>query len=160
MWHRIPIWMKLWMQISLSIYQRKRRCSFFFKDTNYKSAGLCEWDEPDGGMFLWLKVKNKPTPDLDGRLQSLKKLTSGKYFMVRPDSTYIRICFSEGTAEELENVSPRTPLYCTKTLSIVKTNARILLTMSIYLWLWRLWIMTEQHKKVGYPSSHNVLINV
>ncbi|KAK3098219.1 hypothetical protein FSP39_017347 [Pinctada imbricata] len=73
--------------------------------------GLCEWENPDSGLFLWLKLKQKlniPPEQIDPEI-----FTSGKYFFPDTqddvDSEYIRVCFSSATADHMEEHLQKNP---------------------------------------------------
>ncbi|XP_047497978.1 kynurenine/alpha-aminoadipate aminotransferase, mitochondrial-like [Penaeus chinensis] len=70
-------------------------------------TGLCEWNVPEGGMFLWLKV-----PGIKGTQGMLARCCADKNLLLAPGNgfttnpklpcQYMRACYSTATLEQMD----------------------------------------------------------
>ncbi|XP_037787141.1 kynurenine/alpha-aminoadipate aminotransferase, mitochondrial-like [Penaeus monodon] len=70
-------------------------------------TGLCEWNKPEGGMFLWLKIPGiKDTQDMLTECCAAKNLllVPGNGFTTNPElpCQYVRACYSAATPEQMD----------------------------------------------------------
>ncbi|XP_027207401.1 kynurenine/alpha-aminoadipate aminotransferase, mitochondrial [Penaeus vannamei] len=70
-------------------------------------TGLCEWNVPDGGMFLWLKVPGiKDTRALSSECSSANNLllVPGNGFTSNPElpCQYLKACYSSASPEQMD----------------------------------------------------------
>ncbi|XP_068241237.1 kynurenine/alpha-aminoadipate aminotransferase, mitochondrial-like isoform X2 [Palaemon carinicauda] len=88
---------------------------------------LCEWTVPDGGLFIWMKVKNVPDVwDMIMKRAAAKKvvMVPGNAFM--PDSSmpcpYIRVAFSHNPTEKINEAFRRFAEMIREEISINKST--------------------------------------
>lgn len=91
----------------------KSACEVFKKQKNLMIhyakkylTGLMEWDEPSGGMFMWMKLKNLENSYTvcDKAIEKGALFAAGGIFKYdNSPSPYIRISFSMGTEDDFDN---------------------------------------------------------
>lgn len=71
-------------------------------------SDVAEWNEPAGGLFMWIKLKVKDSMPLINKAIKDKNVFAvpGGYFMLdaKAPCPYIRIAFSTSNPEELNRV--------------------------------------------------------
>jgi kynurenine/2-aminoadipate aminotransferase len=84
----------------------KDRCEFFIKCLEKHLTGKAEWNKPDSGMFVWIKLLGiDDSFDLISKKAKDAKvlLVPGQEFYgVDQKSNYVRASFSIPTQEEME----------------------------------------------------------
>ena len=79
----------------------------------FSFKGLAEWNVPQGGMFLWMKILGLADTHPMIMKRALKKdviLLPGREFMTDPSKPcpYVRAAFSLATPENIDRVIIRT----------------------------------------------------
>lgn len=96
--------------LSISVHVFLRKNSFIIFYFIFSNSGLAEWYEPNGGMFLWLKIIGIDDTKLLVTSRCLEKfviLAPGYALAVDVDkpSPYIRVSYSMASPEEADRVS-------------------------------------------------------
>ena len=83
---------------------RKRMKVAISSIKKYIPSDKIEWNEPNGGYMIWLKLLTKPIENIEFHFSEFGVMIhNGKYFfMKKPSCDYIRICISQTNEIEIE----------------------------------------------------------